>query len=443
MKLMLSRDERPARMEDLATQAHEWMSQRWPRTVRWTALGRDYHEKPIAKLADLVSVLRASRALTGRGPTAGVQPTYSIRCGGCLRGKEIVSFRLSFCLAAEAPAAADVLLEATMDDGGLAATMGSARTNLAATNRLEAAIRAFRPKWAVIGPERLIRARGYRETSPPVGWLTYLSKSLGPLPPIPPPTEVVDMDDIGWIIVAQPEPVDEANPEHRASLAYVRHALGARVLRDGPAFPPPAEAEAIAPLMALKEPNLVPAEVPSYLQAPSTMAKGTPAPIVSSAVPPGVTPLVAVTVDIDLSKILKSSVPFEPSPTEMPRSAVEGATRNPVARSGEPAVAAPVRAIGIEPPSPELPAPPLGKRWKRFDPQTGRPLSVPVLEDIPPTPLARPPEAPTDSISRPASRTTATDPAEAKKPVGYTETVELDPAFLAAALKQPVEPFRR
>ena len=134
--------------------------------------------------------------------------------------------------------------------------------------------------------------------------------------------------------------------------------------------------------------------------------------IMAGAAPPGSTPLVSATMDIDLAKVLKSSVPFEPSPVESPRAATSAP------------------ASGKEHPPSELPAPPRGKRWKRFDPQTGRPLPEPVLEDIPSAPLASP------------YRTTGAL-LEEKKTAGYTETMDLDPALLAAVLKKPVEPFRR
>jgi len=296
------------------------------------------------------------------------------------------------------------------------------------------------------------------------GWLTYLSRSLGPLPSIPPPTQVVPVDDLGWILVAQPDPVDEAKPEHQASLAYVRHALGARVLRDGPAFPPPAVAEAVAAVVAMKELDPALAEVPSYLKAPPVVAELTPPPIRVAPAPGAAAPFVAVTVDIDLAQILKSSVPFdsEAAPPTLPVTAqpagqsrvptagetkeldvFESVKRDPAVPFGGPAAGAAARGAATERPSTELPAAPQGKRWKLFDPQTGRPLAGPVLEAIPPAPRATPSGVPAETIGSPAVLAGATGMLGDRKPDGYTETLELDPALLAAVLKKPAAPFRR
>jgi len=329
--------------------------------------------------------------------------------------------------------------------------------------RVTALVRCWGPAWGrVASHPSSSHPRGVGR-HPRVGWLTYLSRSHGPLPPIPPPTQVVPVDDLGWILVAQPDPMDEAKPEHQASLAYVRHALGARVLRDGPAFPPAAVPEAVTAAVAPKDLDPAPSEVPSYLKAP-VAAELTPPPIRVAPAPAAAAPFVAVTVDIDLAKILKSSVPFDSkaAPRTLPATAQPAAQsrvptagetkeldvfeivkRDPAVPFGTPVAVAVARGAAPERASAELPAAPQGKRWKLFDPQTGRPLAVPVLEAIPPAPPATPSGVPAETIGSPAVLAGATGTLGDRKPDGYTETLELDPALLAAVLKKPAAPFRR
>jgi hypothetical protein len=58
-----------------------------------------------------------------------------------------------------------------------------------------------------------------------VGWLTYLSRRLGTLPPLPAPVRIEPVGALGWLLVLSPEPMTASNSEHVAFTRRVRHLL--------------------------------------------------------------------------------------------------------------------------------------------------------------------------------------------------------------------------
>ncbi|MFL5359188.1 Imm52 family immunity protein [Archangium sp.] len=58
-----------------------------------------------------------------------------------------------------------------------------------------------------------------------VGWLTYLSRRLGSLPPLPAPVRIEPVGALGWLLVLSPEPMTASNPEHVAFTLRVRNLL--------------------------------------------------------------------------------------------------------------------------------------------------------------------------------------------------------------------------
>jgi hypothetical protein len=58
-----------------------------------------------------------------------------------------------------------------------------------------------------------------------VGWLTYLSRRLGSLPPLPAPVRIEPVGTLGWLLVLSPEPMTASNPEHVAFTVRVRELL--------------------------------------------------------------------------------------------------------------------------------------------------------------------------------------------------------------------------
>ncbi|MFO0587296.1 MAG: hypothetical protein U0441_07150 [Polyangiaceae bacterium] len=238
-------------------------------------------------------------------------------------------------------------------------------------------------------------------------WLTFLPLRMGPVPTLPQGFSCVTLEETGWLLRAIPRIPDPKESAYRDALAHLRHLLGARALLDGPAIAPPPNAPvaapaptpAVAPIVA--PPAIVPPpEVPSYLKpsAPSISSKSPVSEPVSA--PPAAarsvlgTPLTSETADIDISKLLRSSLPFD--------ARKQGPTP-PAARSSPPA-APPARSAN--------------GRWIRFNPQTGEPLTEPLWQEL--AAPERTPESP---------RTDAAPPARLS-----TGTVEVDPDLVARIL---------
>ncbi len=74
-----------------------------------------------------------------------------------------------------------------------------------------------------------------------VGWLTYLSRRLGRLPPLPAPVRIEPVGALGWLLVLSAEPMTASNPEHVAFTARVRELLDRAGLIERPRPPPAAE----------------------------------------------------------------------------------------------------------------------------------------------------------------------------------------------------------
>ena len=68
----------------------------------------------------------------------------------------------------------------------------------------------------------LVEKRGFEVR---VGWLTYLSRRLGKLPPLPAPVRIEPVGTLGWLLVLSPERMTVSNPEHVAFTACIRELL--------------------------------------------------------------------------------------------------------------------------------------------------------------------------------------------------------------------------
>jgi hypothetical protein len=72
-----------------------------------------------------------------------------------------------------------------------------------------------------------------------VGWVTYLSRRLGRVPPLPTPVRIEPVEDKGTLVILTPEPFTASNPEHVALAERVRELLDrAGLLTAKPAQPP-------------------------------------------------------------------------------------------------------------------------------------------------------------------------------------------------------------
>jgi hypothetical protein len=58
-----------------------------------------------------------------------------------------------------------------------------------------------------------------------VGWVTYLSRRLGRVPPLPAPVRIEPVEDKGTLIILTPERFTASNPEHVALAERVRELL--------------------------------------------------------------------------------------------------------------------------------------------------------------------------------------------------------------------------
>jgi len=84
---------------------------------------------------------------------------------------------------------------------------------------------AWDPDFAMVGSIDMVRLVQKRKREVRVGWLTYLSRRLGSLPPLPAPVRIEPVGTLGWLLVLSPEPMTASNPEHVAFTARVRELL--------------------------------------------------------------------------------------------------------------------------------------------------------------------------------------------------------------------------
>ncbi|WP_376760877.1 immunity 52 family protein [Archangium violaceum] len=108
------------------------------------------------------------------------------------------------------------------------------------TGVMRAMVLAWEPDWAVSvsGDFRdALSQQGSVGTF--VGWLTYLSRRRGEIPPLPEPVRVEPVEDKGSLIILGPEPLSAANPEHvalghRVQQMLAPHGLLRRVVERRP-----------------------------------------------------------------------------------------------------------------------------------------------------------------------------------------------------------------
>ncbi|RKH24076.1 hypothetical protein D7Y13_26560 [Corallococcus praedator] len=96
---------------------------------------------------------------------------------------------------------------------------------------------AWEPDWAVAMSETY-REMDDRQGKEDIGlgWVTYLARHRGTVPPLPAPVRIEPVEDKGTLIILTPERFTVANPEHVALARHVRELLaGAGLLR--PASP--------------------------------------------------------------------------------------------------------------------------------------------------------------------------------------------------------------
>jgi hypothetical protein len=86
---------------------------------------------------------------------------------------------------------------------------------------------AWEPEWG-IATSHLHRDTVWERCAPGTftGWVMYLSKRRGSVPPLPTPVRVEPVEDKGTLVVLTPERFTAANPEHVTLAAQVHEILG-------------------------------------------------------------------------------------------------------------------------------------------------------------------------------------------------------------------------
>lgn len=110
---------------------------------------------------------------------------------------------------------------------GLSSIAEQVLTPSVLTGAMRAMALAWEPDWSVAISDqhrdlmKPLRAPG----APYVGWVTYLSRHLGTVPPLPAPVRIEPVEDRGTLIILTPERFTVTNPEHVALAERVRELL--------------------------------------------------------------------------------------------------------------------------------------------------------------------------------------------------------------------------
>ncbi len=86
-------------------------------------------------------------------------------------------------------------------------------------------VTAWEPDCAMVTSTEMMDLVGTRASEVSVGWLTYVSRRLGTVPPLPAPVRIDPVGTQGWLLTLSPERMTAANPEHVALTARVRELL--------------------------------------------------------------------------------------------------------------------------------------------------------------------------------------------------------------------------
>ncbi|KFA88598.1 Imm52 family immunity protein [Archangium violaceum] len=102
-------------------------------------------------------------------------------------------------------------------------------------------VTAWDPDFAMASSSEMVDLVEKRGSEVRMGWLTYLSRRLGKLPPLPAPVRIEPVGKLGWLLVLSPEPMTASNPEHVAFTARIRELLDRAGLIERPQPGPASE----------------------------------------------------------------------------------------------------------------------------------------------------------------------------------------------------------
>jgi hypothetical protein len=93
------------------------------------------------------------------------------------------------------------------------------------TEVLTSMVTAWDPDFAIASSSEMVDLVQQRKSEVRVGWLTYLSRRLGTVPPLPAPVRIEPVGALGWLLSLSPEPMTASDPEHVAFSLRVRELL--------------------------------------------------------------------------------------------------------------------------------------------------------------------------------------------------------------------------
>jgi hypothetical protein len=98
-------------------------------------------------------------------------------------------------------------------------------------NVMRAMVLAWEPLFGVVATDELRWAlRPERDPRGFAGWLTYVSRARGEVPPLPPPVRTEPVEDKGTLMVLAPERLSASNPAHLSLGRRVQEVLDAKGL---------------------------------------------------------------------------------------------------------------------------------------------------------------------------------------------------------------------
>ncbi|ATB31450.1 hypothetical protein MEBOL_004913 [Melittangium boletus DSM 14713] len=100
---------------------------------------------------------------------------------------------------------------------------------------IESMVVSWEPDFAVASSSEMVDVIQKRKGEVRVGWLTYLSRRLGTLPPLPASVRIEPVGDLGWLLILSSEPMSASNPEHVSFTARIRELLDRAGLIEIPA----------------------------------------------------------------------------------------------------------------------------------------------------------------------------------------------------------------
>ncbi|MET0402308.1 MAG: Imm52 family immunity protein [Cystobacter sp.] len=98
-------------------------------------------------------------------------------------------------------------------------------------------VTAWEPDYAVVTSDGMMDLVKKQAGETRVGWLTYVSRRLGMVPPLPAPVRIEPVDNQGWLLTLSPARMTVGNPEHVAFTARVRELLDRAGLIARPHYP--------------------------------------------------------------------------------------------------------------------------------------------------------------------------------------------------------------